>query len=944
MSIAVDDLKDLPLFADFSEDVLNELARVANEVVIPAVQDEMIVLDPRRPVTYIYVIIDGNVRATWYPPAQSDLPQLGWSRPLAIGDVPCHNEILLNRPCTTRVTAVANSRLITFDLRTFSQLLTRYPLLYERLLPSKRIRRLRAMPLLMNVPDAMLLWVNHFVSERELAAGETLVGDVEHPTLWMIDSGQLQVLPALAKPKKEILAGPGFYFPDAPLVVGHFRTVYSGEAKVKTRLFGLPMDVVEPLQRYLPVLSHRLYDVGMTLSPPQRSPQVHTIPEAPMLPPATKRAPAAPASFQSVNLPDMIRRASVFANYSDEALQLLTGFFVWQYVPQDLVVVAQGSRDHALRILLEGNALLRSLDALGRARPRSYLSPGNAIGLEQWQGGTSYDVSVEAVMPSTWLTISYQDFEKADLIWQQRHRHHWWQRRAVANKDLWQMLNFPSDFSFLAAHKKKQTTGKKWWHLRYNEKIIWQGRAHIIFLLTKLVDVFLGIAFIFLLIWFMIRISQMSLPSWFWVGLMAMSALLFMILLLATLIDYYNDTSLLTDQRVLGINRTLLKADRRQEIALNRVQDINVAIDFAGQFFDYGTVRIDTAATQGSVLFRNIPHPNIIAGEIRAQKATIRAQQVAARQEAVREELTQRIKRIFLPLAPQQVIPDQWQPSNYYPSRWLQQAWRKTVGVIAWPFRFLSKIGHGFFGFLVKLWRLFLWLPAWLIAVLNGKKPPLLSKQPTIQQTTKKHVSPKPWRIFATEWQEGDTYFWRKTYINLLERAGVWFLVFIIIVSLDVWTRAFILSHKWGLIISAIFTLLSFGKLLWEVDDWGNDRYILTKTEIIDEEKTPLLQNLTRKSASLDKVQNLSSEMGSLWERILRYGTVRIQTAAQEGSITFVKVRRPGEVQQIISKRLDEFRRAQAKREADEQRHIILDGIQVYDEIRFGKEDKPNQP
>jgi len=944
MSIKVDDLRKIPLFAEFGEDVLNELTDVAYDVVIPPAQGKSVILEPTQQLVYIFVVIAGDVQAVWYPPAGSKLPRAGWSRLLSPGDVPCHSEILLNRLCTTRVTAEPQAHLIGFPLRTFSRLITKYPVLYDKLLPLKRINRLRAMPLLMNVPDALLLWLADFIITQEVAAGEMLPNDVEHPTLWMVDSGQLQIWPTLTQPEREILVGPGFYFPDTPFVVGHFRTVYSAQAKVATRLLGIPMEVVEYLLRYLPTLAHRLYDVDVTLPPPHIDAAAHILPDEGVQPTAAKRPPETPPAVQQVNLLDMIRHTSVFADYPEEALQFLTGFFVWQYIPQDLTVVAQGSRDHALHILVEGNAVVRSLDALGRARPRSYMSPGDAIGLDRLLHDTPYDVSVETAVPSTWLTIHFQDLEKANLIWQQRHRRRGWRHKTAAVKDLWQMLRVPPALSFAATPQKKQSTGKRWWHLRNNETIIWQGRAHFIFLLTKLLNIFVMIGTLLLLIWFVTVVGRAKLPPWFWIWLGSVLAFAFMGLSVAKIIDYYNDTSLLTDQRVLSINRTLLMADRRQEVALDKVQDINVDIDFAGQIFDFGTVRIDTAATQGSVLFKNIPRPNIVAGEIRAQRATIRAQQVAMRQEAVREELTQRIKAILLPAAPQQVIPNQWQPSNYYPAPWLRQAWRKIIGAIKWLFGLPGRMVCGVFDFLTKLWQLFLWLPTWLVARVQGKKPPLLGQRIATKKAAKKPTRRRPWRLFSTSWQEGGTYYWRKTYINLWERAGKWFILFITLILVDYLVITSISSDKWTVVILAIPTLLSFGRLAWVVDDWGNDLYILTKNEIIDEERTPLLQRASRKSASLGKVQNLSSEMSSFWERLLRYGTVRIQTAAQEGSITFVKVRHPGEIQKIISKRLDEFRRAQAKQEAEEQRHIILEGIQVYDEMRFGQGDKPGQP
>lgn len=117
-----------------------------------------------------------------------------------------------------------------------------------------------------------------------------------------------------------------------------------------------------------------------------------------------------------------------------------------------------------------------------------------------------------------------------------------------------------------------------------------------------------------------------------------------------------------------------------------------------------------------------------------------------------------------------------------------------------------------------------------------------------------------------------------------------------------------------GLLTGALAVGVVFAFIIWSwynIEDYRNDMYILTRTNIIDIEQRPFGPE-DRRTASLGAVQNVTSKT-SLVSRQLGYGDVFLETAGA-GAFTFHRVPLPAQVVKMINTYQDDFRRGEKDR------------------------------
>lgn len=125
---------------------------------------------------------------------------------------------------------------------------------------------------------------------------------------------------------------------------------------------------------------------------------------------------------------------------------------------------------------------------------------------------------------------------------------------------------------------------------------------------------------------------------------------------------------------------------------------------------------------------------------------------------------------------------------------------------------------------------------------------------------------------------------------------------------------------------AGILSMFSWTWLWWSVQDWYNDTYEITDTEIIDTEMRPLFfpiyfdKNVRR--AALSDINDISYSIPGPLNTILNMGNVYAETAAQVGRFTFERVKNPMGVADEIRRRVEQFyerqRTAENRRRAQE--------------------------
>ncbi len=122
--------------------------------------------------------------------------------------------------------------------------------------------------------------------------------------------------------------------------------------------------------------------------------------------------------------------------------------------------------------------------------------------------------------------------------------------------------------------------------------------------------------------------------------------------------------------------------------------------------------------------------------------------------------------------------------------------------------------------------------------------------------------------------------------------------------------------------------------VLWYIEDWRNDFFEITPTHIIHVDRKPLWGRITRREARLDRIQNITSDVPSIWARMLKYGSVTLETAGAEGQFKICYVRDPERVRAEISRRQQEFRKRDLTRQAAQRQDELLSWFAIYDSLR----------
>jgi len=186
-------------------------------------------------------------------------------------------------------------------------------------------------------------------------------------------------------------------------------------------------------------------------------------------------------------------------------------------------------------------------------------------------------------------------------------------------------------------------------------------------------------------------------------------------------------------------------------------------------------------------------------------------------------------------------------------------------------------------------------------------------------------------------YEQADRITWRKHWVFLLRQVRfalpAFLLVNVAITVISISGR--LAPYRLSLLLaSSVLWIATFFWLWWEWEDWRNDLYIVTDSKIIDVEKKPLFFATETREAGLDKIQNVDSRMPGVLANILNYGDVLIETAGPTGAFTFSGVSQPAEVQREIFRRVEEYKKAQQRRERAHRKAELSTWFQVYDELK----------
>lgn len=426
---------------------------------------------------------------------------------------------------------------------------------------------------------------------------------------------------------------------------------------------------------------------------------------------------------------------------------------------------------------------------------------------------------------------------------------------------------------FLRDEEIKRTRGYEW--VIEGERVILVAHKHWYVLLPGILQVLvlaIGVLVFNVILRFLLldQLTLLGLAA----GLIPIGWALFQVY------DWLNDDYIVTTQRVAHVERVyLLTRELREGMPIDKIVAVVVKSEGLRRYLGAATVVIQSAGrTDGSVTFADISrtHAKQVRQAIQQQQDKLTARMAAQQRERDRLRIQQVLREYMLPHVVAQ------ERAAEYASR----------------------------------------------------TAPVISSPPTIGQRIQRIIA--SW--LDLEYRSGSVITWRKHWIVLFKQARRWILALIgldivfIFVALNP-TMSF--AHSGGYVLGGLAALIiCLGGLLWEWEDWRNDTYAVTDTQIIDAERLPLGLNERSTTASLDQIQDVKVHVPSFWANVLNYGDVRIETAGAGGGMIFYSIHNPRAASDEIFRRIQEHRKRKEERESHMRNRGVIDALIGYDRLR----------
>jgi hypothetical protein len=178
---------------------------------------------------------------------------------------------------------------------------------------------------------------------------------------------------------------------------------------------------------------------------------------------------------------------------------------------------------------------------------------------------------------------------------------------------------------------------------------------------------------------------------------------------------------------------------------------------------------------------------------------------------------------------------------------------------------------------------------------------------------------------------EGDQIIYRRHWLVLLRnlwRPTLFYLLLAITLSVYFSGRlpAFDLIPRSVIAIgSLVWLALNTFWWYWEYADWRDDLFIVDTLFVVDVKRRPLWLQEVRIQAGLSQVQNVTSRISGIIDRLWNKGDVIIQTAAEMGTMRFEDITNPGRVAEEVLARVQRFQQLRADAARDDQRRMVDD-------------------
>lgn len=422
----------------------------------------------------------------------------------------------------------------------------------------------------------------------------------------------------------------------------------------------------------------------------------------------------------------------------------------------------------------------------------------------------------------------------------------------------------------------------KW--LRPDEVIYFLARKHPIVLYRRLIGPLFGIfvPLFFFYAWF-------AIASFTIVAIAGILSLIADVLwVIWYIIDWGNDYYIVTNQRVVWLEKVIGIYESRQESPLNTILSVAVETTQLGRILDYGDVIVRTWV--GRIPFNEVSHPEQAQDMIEEYWERTKEQAVGLEKEEMKNAIRRRLG-IPVPPKPKPVIPVEKAPEPRKEHRSL-----------------LRLLGSGTLKLRYEAGESVFYRKHWFVLIQQALLP-LLGIIAAFVLFIWRQV-----RLFALP---------EEALIRLVDGA----------LTVDAYSLA---------ILIALVPLL--GWLIYEVMDWSNDQFQVTPEQIIDLDKKPF-GTQSRNAAQLEHILGTEYQRIGILGEIFNYGTVYITVGGSK--LAFENVIDPASVQSDIDRRREARQAKQAAAKVAAERERMAEWLATYhlnaEQLRREEEQKKNQ-
>ncbi len=545
---------------------------------------------------------------------------------------------------------------------------------------------------------------------------------------------------------------------------------------------------------------------------------------------------------------DQLTKVPLFEKLPTQDLHHIAAVIGQAHYREGDVICQQGGRDTAFYIIESGRVAVLSRDEMGREEIVTHLQAGDVFGESSLLTSRPRDSTVQALEDTNLFYLNKRDFDKL------RRDHASVAKALTSEAEARQLM--------LTQHFPWQREGEVLVALSYKHIYSFVRRLWLLVLPILTLAGVLAVA---------LAINWTGLSLYAVCAVIGMSVIAVVVWLF---LDWRNDYFVVTNKRVVHVDKTILLRETREEAPLGSIQDVAVSTPgIVARAVGFDDLTIQTAGASGRLVFSTLPNAVQVRDRIFQQVERTEVGDRAEKREAIRRslgvELGQREEESLRVPEPGPISPV-IEPNEMG----LLDRVRKSLG----------------------------------------------------------SLMPKM-RI-----EENGVVTWRKHWFRLLEKiVGPLLLMFILLqLGLAPPLRLLSLDSRSGsCFVAALVTGLFVGSfLLWyRYEDWRNDIYQLTDERIIDIERLPLGLREERREASLAMIQDIRYEIPGIVANLLDYGNVVIETAAREAVFTFDWVHQPRRVQQDIFARMEALREKAKQQERERRTSELVDWFAAYTDL-----------